>query len=448
MKKNIFALGLICAAAFSLTSCNKELVTPSKCNVPFEITATTSTKTTNNGLNTVWASGDILQVFHAATSTTEYGTKDLFDFVSDDSFKAEAELNNPLENGSYDWYAVYSGLSTTHNYFKETTTPTAVSLYLGRTSNLKQNGNDNTEHLSGSNCPLYGLNTNLPSSSKVNIPMYNLASVVEIEVTNKKGEALTVATVSITSPEAIVGKFVLDITKSPVEYTPDASALKTANLGVTSGTPIAKDGKASFYIPIAPHKLSSGQKLSITVNGYEKELTLTKDIEFKAGNIHKLSFNYDAPDAYKSAIFTKESFSKGVSSYSGTTFESTTEGFVVTINNFNNNNLGWDYIKAGSKKAATISSISTKAAIDKAISKVSVYMSAISKTTEVNSIKLYSGDKSDTINTEEGSFTIGAGTQEVSIATPTAGKYYKIVFDNAKTTSNGNITVNQVEFWE
>ena len=448
MKKNFIALGLICAAAFTLTNCSKELENPSKSDFPFEITATTGTKTTNNGLNTVWASGDILQVFHAATGTTEYGTKDLFDFVSDNSFKAEAELKNPLESGNYDWYAVYCGLSKTHDYFTGTTTPAAVSLYLGRTTNLKQTGNDNKEHLSGSHCPLYGLNTNLSSSSKVNIPMYNLASVVEIEVTNKKEEALTVATVSLTSPEAIVGKFVLDITKSPVEYTPDAEALKTANLGVTSGTPIAKDGKASFYIPIAPHKLLSGQKLSITVNGYEKELTLTKDIEFKAGIIHKLSFNYDAPEAYKSAIFTQESFRKGVSSYSETTFESTTEGFVVTINNFNNNNKHWDLIKAGSKKAATVSSISTNAAIDKAISKVSVYISAISKTAEVNSIKLYSGDSADAINYEEGSFEISAGTQEVSIATPTAGKYYKIVFDNPQTTNNGNISVNQVEFWE
>ena len=88
MKKNFIALGLICAAAFTLTNCSKELENPSKSDFPFEITATTGTKTTNNGLNTVWASGDILQVFHAATSTTEYGTKDLFDFVSDDSFKA------------------------------------------------------------------------------------------------------------------------------------------------------------------------------------------------------------------------------------------------------------------------------------------------------------------------------------------------------------------------
>lgn len=439
---------MICAAAFTLTNCTKELENPSKSDSPFEITATTGTKTTNNGLNTVWASGDILQVFHAATGTTEYGTKDLFDFVSDNSFKAEAELKNPLESGNYDWYAVYNGLAKTNPLFTETTDPTAISVYIGHTSSLTQTRNDNKEHLCGSKCPLFGITSNLSSSSDVNIPMKNLASVVEIAVTNKNEKDLTVSSVSITSPEAIVGKFVVDITKSPVEYTPDASALKTESLTVTSGTPIEKDGKASFYIPIAPHKLLSGQKLSIIVNGYEKELTLTKDIEFKAGIIHKLSFNYDAPEAYKSAIFTTESFSKGVSSYSETTFESTTEGFVVTINNFNNNNKQWDLIKAGSKKAATVSSISTNAAIDKAISKVSVYISAISKTAEVNSIKLYSGDSADAINNEEGSFEISAGTQEVSIATPTAGKYYKIVFDNPKTTNNGNISVNQVEFWE
>lgn len=365
-------MGLICAAAFSLTSCNKELVTPSKCNVPFEITATTSTKTTNDGLNTVWASGDILQVFHAATGTTEYGTKDLFDFVSVDSFKAEAELNNPLESGNYDWYAVYCGLSKTHDYFTGTTTPAAVSLYLGRTTNLKQTGNNNKEHLSGSHCPLYGLNTNLSSSSKVNIPMYNLASVVEIEVTNKLEEALTVSTVSLTSPEAIVGKFVLNITKSPVEYTPDASALKTASLSVTSGEPIAKDGKASFFIPIAPHKLSSGQKLSITVNGYEKEITLTKDIEFKAGTIHKLSFNYNPnPNItmgtdWNSIFGTKYngafSTSKDALSLSGVV-----NGFSITVKNGASKN---GYIKTGDFRLYNGYSMTITAPTGKTITKI------------------------------------------------------------------------------
>lgn len=293
MKKNFIALGLICAAAFTLTNCTKELENPSKSDSPFEITATTGTKTTNNGLNTVWASGDILQVFHAATGTTEYGTKDLFDFVSDNSFKAEAELKNPLESGNYDWYAVYNGLAKTNPLFTETTDPTAISVYIGHTSSLTQTRNDNKEHLCGSKCPLFGITSNLSSSSDVNIPMKNLASVVEIAVTNKNEEDLTVSSVSITSPEAIVGKFVVDITKSPVEYTPDASALKTESLTVTSGTPIKKDGTASFFIPIRPHTLAAGQILSITVNGFKKEKTLTSDIVFQEGTIYSVNFNYD-----------------------------------------------------------------------------------------------------------------------------------------------------------
>ena len=93
MKRQILTLGAICAAAFTLTNCNKEIAEPKAPvteGIPFEIVAATAdTKTKNDGLNTVWAAGDALNVFHAkAGTTTDYGDNDQFTYTgADNKFK-------------------------------------------------------------------------------------------------------------------------------------------------------------------------------------------------------------------------------------------------------------------------------------------------------------------------------------------------------------------------
>lgn len=85
MKRQILTLGAICAAAFTLTNCNKEIAepkTPETEGIPFEIVAATAdTKTENNGLNTKWAEGDALNVFHAGAGSIDYGTNDQFTYT-------------------------------------------------------------------------------------------------------------------------------------------------------------------------------------------------------------------------------------------------------------------------------------------------------------------------------------------------------------------------------
>ena len=86
MKRQILTLGAICAAAFTLTNCNKEIAEPKAPvteGIPFEIVAATAdTKTENDGLNTKWTAGDALNVFHAkAGTTTDYGANDQFTYT-------------------------------------------------------------------------------------------------------------------------------------------------------------------------------------------------------------------------------------------------------------------------------------------------------------------------------------------------------------------------------
>lgn len=286
-------MGLICAAAFSLTSCNKELEpqAPVKEGVPFEIIASTgSTKTTNDGLNTKWASGDNVSVFHAEAGSTSYGSNDEFTYTSGDSFKGE--LTAALEDGkSYNWYVIYK-------YYSGYKTPAATSStdgtnYIGYRPGITQNGLNSTAHLSGTNCTMYGVAKNIAADQPVVVDMKHLTSVVKINVKNSSGADLTVTSVEFTAEEDIVGSYAIDITgASPVYKPKSGSVSNVAKLNATGETTIANGATGAFYIPIKPFKAAAGEKLTISVNGNSKEKTLTKDVTFVAGKIHALNFDY------------------------------------------------------------------------------------------------------------------------------------------------------------
>lgn len=102
MKRQILTLGAICAAAFTLTNCNKEIAEPKAPvteGMPFEIVAATAdTKTANDGPNTVWTTGDALNVFHAEANSTAYGTNDEFTYTGADN-KFKGTLKTALGGG-------------------------------------------------------------------------------------------------------------------------------------------------------------------------------------------------------------------------------------------------------------------------------------------------------------------------------------------------------------
>ena len=286
-------MGLICAAAFTLTSCNKEVEpqAPVKEGVPFEITANiNSTKTTNDGLNTKWASGDNVSVFHAEAGSTSYGSNDEFTYTSGDSFKGT--LTKALEDGkSYDWYVIYK-------YFNGYKTPAATSStdgtnFIGYRPGITQTDLNSTAHLSGTNCTMYGVAKNVASDSPVAVDMKHLTSVVKINVKNNSGVDLTVTSVEFAAEEDIVGSYAIDITgTSPVYVPKSGSVSNVAKLNATGNTTIANGASGAFYIPIKPFTATSGSKLTISVNGHSKDKTLTSDVTFVAGKIHSLNFDY------------------------------------------------------------------------------------------------------------------------------------------------------------
>lgn len=302
MKRQILTLGAICAAAFTLTNCNKEIAEPKAPEtegIPFEIVAATAdTKTENNGLNTVWTTGDALNVFHAVAGTPDYGTNDQFTYTGADN-KFKGTLKTALGGGkSYDWYALYP-VNSIKKYV--ITTPAGSKdgdgwTYIGNKDGATQNGYNSKAHLAETLCPLYGVVKSVDANTPVSFNMKHIASVVKIVVTNESESPLTVTSVTFTAPEDIVGSYFMNFTDPNnvvCKATKASFVSSTATLNVTGGTALKKGEKAEFYIPIKPFK-AAANNLKITVNGYEKTPASTADVEFKAGKIETVNFKYNA----------------------------------------------------------------------------------------------------------------------------------------------------------
>ena len=155
-----------------------------------------------------------------------------------------------------------------------------------------------------------------------------------------------------------------------------------------------------------------------------------------------MSFAQDV--AYKTALFGANYNSKKISSYTDT-WTATNDGFTVTIVNANNNNNDWNYIKMGRRNNASVGSITTKEAIDKPISSVTLTIDAITAS-KVNSITLKTSADGKTY-TDAGTFGKAKGEQTVELATPAANLYYQIVADCASGSSNGLITISKVQYF-
>lgn len=681
-------------AALAFTNCAKQEVindTPEQepvvtAGVPFELSAGMDTKTaTTDGATINWADEDQLNVFYRENGTTGTYQKPsgVFTFTSGTSFTGE--LTSALDaEKSYDWWVLYpyneyigTPANTSSGYLPIGTS--GVSKSTGVAKALTQQGNSNKAHLAGQYFPLYGKVENVAADEKPSVTMNQAMSILKIQVTNASEDALTVASVSVTAPEDIVGTYYIDFSGATPAFKKSSNdyVSETANLTVSGGAPIAKNGMADFYVAIKPFTQAAAGVLTVSVNGYEKEITLPAGTEFKPGKIKTVNFSYDKVENYladgdyvimakeadkyyavsvepngtskrrdyvevayaggstfntdnskiiwnfartgstykisngtdymtfaentiplategddltvseNEGIYTitsgnrylakngtygfgfyasgtgkhdlyivpaslvvvpiinvtsektmgvsnahdlyailytvanpvagksisavadvtwiknfdystdgevsfeveaqaaaaparsgkitlsydgaddvvvivnqaagagaeKSSYtitwnatnnSKGISSYTDS-WTVTADGLTCNMNNFNNNNNGWNLVKCGSKKAATVATIITASAIPEAIKTVTITIDAITAES-INSIKLYVSDSSSFGSTEAGTFTADEGDQSVVIASPANNKYYKIEVDCKKGSSNGLLTLSKLVF--
>ena len=317
MKKYLSCLGASLVAIAALSSCNKELTDPNegiKGGIPFEICASVAeTRTTiDEAFKTTWVvegTADQINLYHKEASAAEYVYDNAFSAQTVDG-KFSGELTSALETGKeYQWLAKYP-------YNSYLTTPAKGYSYIGSRSDQTQSqtGVNNTAHLSGYYMPLVGKGTSVGTASPT-ITMEHASSVIEINVTNNTTEALDVTSIVFTAPESIIGQFVIDYTGETTTYTEKNYVSAIATLSVTDGT-IAAGESGKFYIAIKPFSATSEQKLSLSVNGYSKEIPHSSDVTFTAGKIKKINFNFDKKVVDYVTLPWTEDFSGNLGIYS------------------------------------------------------------------------------------------------------------------------------------
>ena len=102
----------------------------------------------------------------------------------------------------------------------------------------------------------------------------------------------------------------------------------TAIVNVSNGTALAKGESAILYAAIKPFTAAAGQKLTLSVNGYSKEIELSKEVTFTAGKIKTLNFGYDKDLSVVDGIalpWVEDFSSKDLSKYTITSGGSTTK---------------------------------------------------------------------------------------------------------------------------
>ena len=311
-------------ATLSLTNCSREIDEPIKGEgtvvkegVPFELFALPiETKTAITGFAPRWTESDHVNVFHAIAGSNTYYADGQFDAdpeaLEAGRFTGTLDADHlPASGNNYDWYLIYP-------YSQYLTTPvnntqSPARFYIGKRSDQAQvqTGNSTTNHLSGTNFPLYGVATGVAHDAAPSVTLSNIASVIEVKVTNKNTEPLTVTSVSVTAPSgtSIVGQFEIGFTSSPMTFTNYSTyTSETANLTVNSGTALEKNESATFYLGVKPFTIEADsdhkKDLKIAVNGYEKTISLDKNVSFASGKIKTINFAYDLdPTLYVSGTY-------------------------------------------------------------------------------------------------------------------------------------------------
>ena len=294
MKKVLFFAGLA-AAALSLVGCNKETDVKGLDARPVEIILSqVDTRTVNNGMATLWANQDELNVFYAPAGTETYSSN--AKFVVDDAAANHATGTAELTADAYDWYLLYP-------YEAKIKTPANTGsgyLAVGCQSNKTQTqaGLDNMAHLAGKNLPVYGVAKNIPVDEVPTVSMKHVASVVAVNVTNGTDKPLAVSSVSFTAPEDIVGTYYINFAGEKLSFKGSGNNYvdKTATLDVTGDETIAAGASAKFYLAIKPFEAKAGDALTLKIMAgesvFEKEITLPSAVEFKSGFIKTLNIEF------------------------------------------------------------------------------------------------------------------------------------------------------------
>ena len=234
----------------------------------------------------------------------------------------------------------------------------------------------------------------------------------------------------------------------------DSSAEKIAAKVVTEydaekGTVTVEEGKLGDKLTVTATPKEGYKVSSIKVN--DQALTVADDntAEFTAELNNKVvvEFVSDSAPVAKvyNVLFNKDNNKDKVGGYENE-WTNVSDGITYNVKNCNNNNNGWDFIRIGSQKNASIGSIATASPFVEAIAESTIKIDAVTSTS-INSIKLLvSTSKDFTTGTATYNVNVAEGEQTTKITTPVANAYYRYVIDCKKASKNGPIQISKITF--
>lgn len=123
-----------------------------------------------------------------------------------------------------------------------------------------------------------------------------------------------------------------------------------------------------------------------------------------------------------------------------------------TIENFNNNNWNWSSIKCGSKNFASTASIATDTDLGAAITKVVVKYGKVGNVKNIKACYLQIASDANFQNIIKRKTTTQLTTKTTEtvfiITEPALGRYFKVVYELTKATSNGFVEIKNVEYYK
>ena len=198
--------------------------------------------------------------------------------------------------------------------------------------------------------------------------------------------------------------------------------------------------KAAGTITVTPKSANTTETANeaVLTVAHASDASLTKEISLK----QNAAGGGETPKTY-TLQFGKTYNSEGISSYAKS-WTVTCDGFTWDMVNWNNNQNGWTYVRAGSNKNASVATITTKTTMPEAISTVTMTIDAITAK-NVNSIKMEVISATGTI-IETISGTAKQGPCVFNITNPQQDCKYKIMVDCKKGSSNGFVEVSKVVY--
>ena len=295
--KRRFIPGLVLAAAFTLTNCSEQLVSPEKENdiivdetvqtpneegerIPYVIYADIPvTKTIANSNGTYWAVGDQVTVYTKGESFVCQGP---YIYAEDKTFDGEITTGTLADVN--DWYCIYpykSSATGTVEKIQETITIGAAASNYVQT----QNAVNSMTHIAGVNVPMYGIKKQVPEETTPEFSMSHLSALVAVKVVNSTNNPITIEQVGLeAATNKIVGDFTLGFDgETPTLVSVDATSSNKAVLNLANGgDAIQPNSIGMFYLAVAPVK----DRFKIYLNG--AYVTNNQEIPLEAGKMTTL----------------------------------------------------------------------------------------------------------------------------------------------------------------